>query len=52
MAHVSFWQIVVYCVTAILLCYPVIVSNPIMQIEVRSNFINHHALLNALNALK
>ena len=33
------------------LCYPIVVSNPIVQIRVDLILINHHALFNALNAL-
>ena len=53
MAHVSFWQIGVYCVTAILTLLP---YNSLKSYYANRSqiyfFINHHALLNALNALK
>ena len=52
MAHVSFLQIGVYCVTAILTLLPYNSLKSYRENKSVIYFFNHHALLNALNALK
>ena len=48
MAHVSFWQLGVYSVTAILTLLPYNSLKSYCALIL----INHHALLNAMHALK